>query len=120
MRRGRRDDGGALRRRPPSAVPPDAKHGFNSAGPSSPAPAASSPDALAALLALCGQGGDARAAPGMDELLELHLGKAAMAAVKVGEGTFGEAYRLGDSVVKVSKGGCVVLVGGVGGGVEDG
>jgi serine/threonine-protein kinase haspin len=61
---------------------------------------------------LAGQDPDAAAdpaalLPSMDELLELHVGGKAAAGgrpgdvVKVGEGTFGEAFRVGGSVVKV-------------------
>jgi len=69
-------------------------------------------EALARLLALAGQDPAAAAdpaglLPSMDELLELHVGgKAAVGArpddiVKVGEGTYGEAFRVGGAVVKV-------------------
>ena len=89
---------------------------FSPAGPgASPAPPPTPlppGEALARLLALAGQDPDAAAdpagrLPSMDELLELHVGgKAAAGAragdvVKVGEGTFGEAFRVGGSVVKV-------------------
>lgn len=46
---------------------------------------------LEALLEQCGQGGQAAALPSMDELLGRHVDLAAVR--KIGEGTFGEAFK---------------------------
>jgi serine/threonine-protein kinase haspin len=52
-----------------------------------------------ALLELCGQAGEAGALPSMEALLARHADLAG--ARKVGEGTFGEAFRAGGVVLKI-------------------